>query len=185
MMSFYMSMIDTEENKTKLELIYEKYHKLMFYIAYKILKDNPLSEDAVHDSFVKIIENLHNIEEVTCHRTKYYIVTIVRNTSINLYNYRKNKAYIPIEEIEYELFIDTEFEKIFNSDLDNLGDLGRAVIKLPVMYRDIITMKFVYNFTYQEIAFSLGITEVTARKRKERAKHKIKDLLEKEKSNEM
>lgn len=58
MMSFYMSMIDTEENKTKFELIYEKYHKLMFYIAYQILKDNPLSEDAVHDSFVKIIENL-------------------------------------------------------------------------------------------------------------------------------
>lgn len=53
------------------------------------------------------------------------------------------------------------------------------------MYRDIITLKFVHDFTYQEIAFSLGITEVTARKRIERAKHKIKDLLEKEKSNEI
>jgi RNA polymerase sigma-70 factor (ECF subfamily) len=178
-------MIDTEENKTKFELIYEKYHKLMFYIANQILYDSYLAEDAVHDSFVKIIENLDNIEEVTCHKTKYYIVTIVRNTSINLYNYRKNKAYIPIEEIEYELFVDTEFENSLNSELDNLGDLGRAIIKLPVMYRDIITLKFVYEFTYQEIADSLGITEVNARKRIERAKQKIEDQLEKEKSNEM
>ena len=66
-----------------------------------------------------------------------------------------------------------------------MGDLGRAIIKLPVMYRDIITLKFVYEFTYQEIADSLGITEVNARKRIERAKQKIRDQLEKEKSNEM
>lgn len=185
MMIYYMSMIDAEENKTKFELIYEKYHKLMFYIANQILKDNSLAEDAVHDSFVKIIENINKIEETSCHKTKYYIVTIVRNTSINLYYYRKNKAYIPIEEIEYELFIDTEFEKTFNSELDYFGDLEKVIIKLPVMYRDIITLKFVHDFTYPEIAFSLGITEVTARKRIERAKHKIKDLLEKEKSNEI
>jgi len=30
-MLYYMSMIDKEENKSKFELIYEKYHKLMFY----------------------------------------------------------------------------------------------------------------------------------------------------------
>lgn len=53
------------------------------------------------------------------------------------------------------------------------------------MYRDIFTLKFVYEFTYQEIADSLGITEVNARKRIERAKQKIRDQLEKEKSNEM
>ena len=58
MMSFHLSIIDTEEDKTKFEVIYEKYHKLMFYVANQILKDNYLAEDAVHDSFVKFIENL-------------------------------------------------------------------------------------------------------------------------------
>lgn len=65
MMIYYMSMIDAEENKTKFELIYEKYHKLMFYIANQILKDNSLAEDAVHDSLLLltciIIEKIKHI----------------------------------------------------------------------------------------------------------------------------
>jgi hypothetical protein len=54
----------------------------MFYIANQILKDDYLSEDAVEQTFVKIIENLDNISDVDCHKTKSYIVIMVRNCSI-------------------------------------------------------------------------------------------------------
>jgi len=50
---FYLSVIDTEEDKTKFELIYEQYGKLMFYIANQILKDQFLAEDAVHLFYAK------------------------------------------------------------------------------------------------------------------------------------
>ncbi|EGT4060805.1 sigma-70 family RNA polymerase sigma factor, partial [Clostridioides difficile] len=57
-MLIYLSIIDSEEEKDKFEKIYEKYKKLMFYIANQILQDEQLSEDAVHNAFLKIIDNL-------------------------------------------------------------------------------------------------------------------------------
>lgn len=64
----------------------------MFYVANQILKDNFLAEDAVHDSFVKFMENLDKIQDVNCHKTKRFVVIIVRNHAINTYNNRKKSG---------------------------------------------------------------------------------------------
>lgn len=179
MLSFYLSIIDTNEQKSKFEQIYHQYRNLMFYIANQILHDESLAEDAVQDAFLKIIENLSKIDEVDCHKTKSYIVIIVRNHSINLYHQRKRKQNIPLFEVEHTLFgEDTP------PDFDELGDLSKAVLQLPVTDRDLITLKYVHEFTNPEIAQALGLKEATVRKRLERAKQKILILLEKEESND-
>lgn len=41
----------------------------MFYVAHSILKDEHLAEDAVHQAFIKIIDNLDKINEITCPKT--------------------------------------------------------------------------------------------------------------------
>lgn len=74
MMLFFLEMINTEDDKSKFILIYEKYCKLMFYIANQILNDSWLAEDAVHDAFVNVIKNLHKIEDVNCNKTKSFIL---------------------------------------------------------------------------------------------------------------
>lgn len=82
MLIYFLSMLEMEEDKDKFTLLYKKYRKLMFYIANQILKDDYLSEDAVEQTFVKIIENLDNISDVNCHKTKSYIVIMVRKYSL-------------------------------------------------------------------------------------------------------
>ncbi|MFL0195864.1 RNA polymerase sigma factor [Clostridium sp. WILCCON 0269] len=184
MLISYLSMLDTYENKSKFELIYKKYNKLMFYIANGILKNILWAEDAVHDSFVKIIENLDKIQDVDCYRTRSWIVIIVRNQSINLYNHRKKRWYIPLEKVEYMIYEDFEdvlLEYKDNTNLEQLGGLGKAIMKLPIIYRDIVTLKFIHELTNKEIATLLNINEATVRKRIERAKQRIQVSLEKEK----
>lgn len=75
-MLIYLSMIETEEDKSKFVQLYETYKNLMFYVSNRILNDEYLAEDAVHQTFIKIIENLDKIKEVRCHKTKSYIVTM-------------------------------------------------------------------------------------------------------------
>ena len=58
MLMLYMSMLDTQEEKSKFEEIYIQYRKLMFVCAKSILKDDALAEDAVHNAFIKIIRHL-------------------------------------------------------------------------------------------------------------------------------
>ena len=54
MLLYYLSLVDTEEEKSKLENLYYEYKALMKYIAFNILGDNGLAEDAVHEAFIKL-----------------------------------------------------------------------------------------------------------------------------------
>ena len=52
----YLTLIESDTDKSKFEIIYRAYRDLMFHVAYKILNNQQDSEDAVHQAFLKIIE---------------------------------------------------------------------------------------------------------------------------------
>ncbi len=58
MFCIVMSMVDSPEDKRKVEKLYEKYRKLMYVVAYNILKHHEDAEDAVIESWEKIICHL-------------------------------------------------------------------------------------------------------------------------------
>ena len=90
-MLIYLSLLDSEEEISKFELIYSTYKKQMYYTANNILKDSHLAEDAVHNAFLRIINNLEKIEDINSHKTKGLIVIIVKNVSIDIYRKNINK----------------------------------------------------------------------------------------------
>lgn len=76
MLLYYLSLVDTEEEKSKLENLYYEYKALMKYIAFNILGDNGLAEDAVHEAFIKLTRHLDGIGEIKSLKTKAFIVII-------------------------------------------------------------------------------------------------------------
>ena len=54
MLGLYLAMLDTPEEKSKFELLYKEYRSTMFNLAKRILKDNYLAEDAVHNAFFEV-----------------------------------------------------------------------------------------------------------------------------------
>lgn len=58
---FLLEIIDTEDDRNKMELLYIKYQRLMFKVAKDILEDDYLAEDAVNDAFVKVVGYLDRI----------------------------------------------------------------------------------------------------------------------------
>ncbi|MBQ8804648.1 MAG: sigma-70 family RNA polymerase sigma factor [Tyzzerella sp.] len=65
-MLIYMLMIDSSDDQSKFEKLYNEYKGLMFYVANNILHNEQDAEDAVHHAFVKIAENIEKIEETEC-----------------------------------------------------------------------------------------------------------------------
>lgn len=61
MLSFYLSIIESEDEKTSFEKIYCTNKQAMYHKAYHILQDISLSEDAVHDAFVILANNMKKI----------------------------------------------------------------------------------------------------------------------------
>ena len=62
----YLSSLDTQEDRSKFEEIYQKYRSKMYGIAYSILGNNEDSEDAVHNAFVKLADEFTNISHLSC-----------------------------------------------------------------------------------------------------------------------
>lgn len=97
-MMIYLQMIETPEEKSKFEQLYLEYRGLMFHVAYDILHNEHDAEDAVHQAFVKIAENIKKIDEPVCPKTHSYVVTIVENKAIDIY--RKIKSHPTVELID-------------------------------------------------------------------------------------
>ena len=71
-----LQMIETPEERTKLETVYKHYSGTMYAVAYKVLHNVQDAEDAVHNACVQLAKNIHKIQDPICPKTRSYIVTI-------------------------------------------------------------------------------------------------------------
>ena len=169
-MLLYLQMIDTSEDRSKFEQIYIEYRDLMFYVANRILDNEQDAEDAVHEAFLKVAENIKKIGEPKCPKTKGFVVTVVENKAIDLYRKRKRHQIVELtEEVQ-------GFSPIYKGE----NALTDCILKLPARYREVILLRYHQGYSVKEAASLLGISFAAASKLDQRAKNKLKDLYEKE-----
>lgn len=167
-MLIYLQMIDTPEERSKFEQIYLEYKGLMFHVAYEILHNEQDAEDAVHQAFVKIAENIKKIDAPVCPKTHSYVVTIVEHQAIDQYRrLQKHPSVEPIEEIQGT-----------NAHYEGDNDLTKCILKLPARYREMILLRYHHGYTVREIAKIMGLSLQAAIKLDQRAKNKLKKLCE-------
>lgn len=174
-MLIYLAMIESDEDKSKFEIIYDTYKKLMLYEANKILMDTHDTEDVVHESFLKIIKIIDQIEDPQCPRTRNLVVTIVERTAIDLYRYRKRHSSMAFDETYINVPSPQDLEK-----LENRMDISVAIATLPTKYREILLLRYDSGFTEAEVAQILSMTQENVHKTVQRAKAKLEKILERE-----
>ncbi len=168
----HQSMILSKQDNIKFENIYNTHKKNMFYVANRIAKDQYLSEDIVQQSFLRIINNLDKINDVNCHKTKGFIVMVVQNISIDFYRKHKIENNISFDEIE------TYIENIEQKDILITNDLEETISNLPIIYSNILRLRFIYGYSYIDIAKILKTSETNVRQRVSRSKKKLKEFLD-------
>lgn len=169
-MLVYMAIIDDPGDRQKFEQLYITYKGLMFYVANQILHNVEDAEDAVHEAFIVIAQNIKRISVSVCPKTQSYIVNIAESKAIDLY--RKNKRAETAEYIDEIVGISVE-----NPEGNALED---CILKLPARYREVILMKYSYGFSCREIANQFGITLENANKLDQRAKKKLTEICKEE-----
>lgn len=170
-MLIYLSLIETEADKSKFEEIYDLYKKTMFYVANEILKDYAQAEDVVHTSFIKIINNIDKIDEVNCNKTKGFIVTIVKNTAIDAYRNNK-REFEKVERVK-----DTKAYE-HTSMINDKSDIEIAILELPDKYSVVFSLKYYQCLSDKEISDILKIKPTTVRSRISRGKEKLRQILD-------
>ena len=166
MLSVYLSLLETEEERDQFEILYRSYHGLMLTVAQEVLGDFSLAEDAVHDAFLKLMGCMDKITDAESSATKAFLAIVTKNTARNLL--RKDRSR---EEAELRLGLislrggipqEVSVERIL-----------AAIEKLPETQRDVLHLKVRSELSDGEIASLLGIQGNTYRKRLQRGRENL------------
>lgn len=173
MIALYLSQVDGENDKDKFERIYLRYKGLMLSRAYEILHDKELSEDAVHNAFVRILNNLDKIGEVESPRAKGFVMIVLENVSKTMYIKRKKENVFELEEnIPESSDIEADTEAKLTAEF-----IAEKIALLPEAYREILVLKYLNDLNDNDIASALGISPTAARKRLQRSRERLKKLM--------
>ena len=173
---FLFSIDDASIDSDKLERLFNKYYRLMYYVANKILQDNYLAEDAVQAAFLKLIPNLYKIEDINSHKTKAFVVIVVENVAKGMYTKRRKSNTMPFEELEYQISDNSNELEALISDLA-LENIVEQMKKLQKNDSEILLLLYFHEMTIKEIAQLLDIKDAVVRKRLERARQRLAVLL--------
>ena len=95
--SLILYTLDSDEDRDKLSEIYEEYLGLMTYVARKYVGDNS-AEDVVHNSIIRLINDLDKIDLKNVPETRSYIRQAVTWCAIDWL--RKEKNNLDMEDVD-------------------------------------------------------------------------------------
>jgi RNA polymerase sigma-70 factor (ECF subfamily) len=164
-------------NKNIYEEVVKRYQdKLLRYVSY-IVQDHDKSEDVVQEVFIKVYVNLNSFN--TKKKFSSWIYRIAHNEAINLI--KRQKRQISYEEnswikeiIKDKTNIEIEFEK-----KQAICLLKTSLDKLPVKYREALTLYYLEEKSYEEISDILRIAKGTVGTRISRGKKLLKNICQK------
>jgi len=136
-------MISTEQYNNAVD----KFADNLYRFALKLAKNIDDAEDLVQDAFEKLWKNRKKVDNK---KIKSYLFTIVYHKFID--NYRKNKQYFSIEEINTELSYTNDY-----SDLKEI--LNKAIDLLPAQQKTVIILRDWEGYSYKEIQDITNLTE--------------------------
>ena len=180
MLLYILSMVETDEERSIVTELFLTHGKLMKSTAKAILQNDALADEAVGDAFVKLITYLQKIkiEEIDSHKTRNLMVIISRNAAYNILQDENKQKCVNIDDVSESKLVPTRYNDNIE-DLLSVSALKSAIEQMPERYRDLLLLKVYHGLSEKEIALQLNISYNAVRKRLQRARVVLYELLEK------
>ena len=178
MLIYMLAYLDGIDEEEKFIALYRVHFVYMRSIAFDILSDDMLAEDAVQNAFIKVMPRLDAIGDVESKTTRVYLGTVARNSAINIYNKRKGQ-WLRDGAVSEETQGYSEDETALTDKL-TVDMILEKLSRLSDDYVDILVYRYYYDMTSKEIAAVLGIKDSLVRKRLQRGKELLQAIIEEE-----
>lgn len=153
---------------TAFEEFYTKYNKLIYKIAFSILKNKSDAEDITQIVFEKIYSM--DKEKLPTKNETSWIYSVTKNETLNYL--KSNRNNINLDDI-YEIEDNNqEISKIIDQE-----NYNRLISKLNDNEKEIISLKIISNFSFEEIGKILNMPTGTVKWRYYKAINTLKLLL--------
>lgn len=178
-MIFILLGIISDAEKDLVNEIFSEMNVKMYTISYNILKSKIDAEEAVAQTFLKIIDNIEKISSLPCSQITPYCVLILKNETMNIIRQRKKTVYV--DDMDYSEYSDQNYnieEKLIEAI--NKEKLLSCINRLSDNEKYFIHLRFLNNMSYKNISELFGITEEAAKKRSQRIIKKLRSYYEEE-----
>ncbi len=165
-----LSTYKEKREKEIYEEIYNKYNKLVFKIAYSILKNKENSEDIMQNIFLKI----YNLKEENF-PSKHVMSWLYKITKNEALTYLRKSRIIEKETAQYKL--ENLEEKDDLEEIIDLDTYNRIVKTLNNREKEIISLKVISQFSFSEIAKMLKKPEGTIKWQYYKSLNKLKIII--------
>lgn len=160
--------LKSSNNKVAFEKLYSKYNKLIYSIAFSILKNKTDSEDIVQTVFTKLYTM--SKDKFPIQKQASWLYSLTKNETISFL--RKKKHNIDLESI-YEI---EDRDNEINNIIDQI-EFNRLISKLNDKEKQVVSLKILVNLSFEEIGKLLDVPTGTVKWRYYKSIHTLKILL--------
>jgi RNA polymerase sigma-70 factor (ECF subfamily) len=170
-----IAMTRTSETALTVEDLVREHSRLVFKIAYSVLRNHADAEDAGQETFLRALRFQHDLSAVQ--DAKAWIARIAWRVAVEK---AKRTPVLALSDEETAAVVDrvaataTHPDDRLN-DAQMLGLLQQLIASLPDDLRDVITLSTVQEMNSSEIAQVLAIPEGSVRTRQMRARQVLKE----------
>lgn len=164
-----------KQDQSALTLLYERYGKAVYSLAYRILQNKTMAEEATQDTFMKVWR-MSDRWDPGRGQLSSWLLTITRNTAID--RLRAEKRQTPPESTPLESIAEpgSDFNDPSNRHFLNGRILRDLLTQIPDEQRALIELGFFQGYTHQEMAGLLDLPLGTVKTRVRLGLQKLRTL---------
>jgi len=154
------------------ELVLERYQDKIFRLAFSMMRNEAQAQDATQDVFVRIWKGLPGYHAGAALST--WIYTITRNTCLTELKKRSTRPTVSLQEPDLEAVAD-RIPALQSADPEpgREMDVAAMLSELPENYRRVITLFYLEQKSYVEVAAMLDLPLGTVKTLLFRAKKEL------------
>jgi RNA polymerase sigma-70 factor (ECF subfamily) len=173
----FMLTLEAGDKRDKLEELYITYRKELYYVAYQILHNHYDAEDVIQNAFLKVAKFIDKINEIECKKTRAYLVIIVRRLCFDRYN--EKKKTVPIDFMDETEEVESNHSSLDDHvlQLERGRELAESLSKINSGYADILTLKYFYELSNDEIGELINLSPQNVSVKLTRAKIALRNII--------
>ncbi len=167
--------------------IVQQRQKKVFNIAYRMLGNSEEAKDLAQEVFISVFESIKDLKEEI--KFDAWLTQITLNHCRNRWKYLKRRQYFSSDSLNDPIETeDGSLSRAIHDPSDNPETLyekkmiqhfiQRGLLKLKEDQRELIVLRDLQGFSYEEMGEYLGLPEGTIKSKLHRARMDLKEVLE-------
>ena len=137
-----------------LDVLYQRYHRELYALAYSIVGDHQLAEDLIQETFVRVWRHAASYSP-QAGSVRGWLFAVLRNYAIDYIRKQRQQSTpreVPLGEIECDdrLALEDTWEEVWRRE--ERAQLCRAMARLSEKQRMVIELGYFQGYTHVEIA---------------------------------